>query len=70
MSDFFYVWLKRSIRAQYPEHFATVLSPKKSEATALASRHGGDMQKATAEYAAMMFNLFARHREYSNQMGG
>jgi putative DNA methylase len=54
VSDFFYIWLKRSIGALYPEHFATELTPKKSEATALASRHGGNMQKATAEYEAIM----------------
>ena len=58
VSDFFYVWLKRSIGALYPEHFATELTPKKSEATALASRHGGNMHKATAEYEVIMLQSF------------
>jgi putative DNA methylase len=47
VSDFFYVWLKRSIGELYPEHFSSELTPKKSEATALSSRHAGNMPKAT-----------------------
>jgi adenine-specific DNA methylase len=31
LSDFFYVWLKRSIGHLYPELFATALTPKKAE---------------------------------------
>ena len=55
VSDFFYVWLKRSVGHLHPEHFGGDLTPKKQEATALASRHCGDMAKATAEYENAMF---------------
>ncbi len=58
VSDFFYVWQKRCIGHLYPEHFATVLTPKKTEATALASRHKGDMAAANREYESMMFEAF------------
>ena len=58
ISDFFYVWLKRTIGHLYPEHFATELTPKKTEATALSSRYGGDMAKANAEYERMMLESF------------
>ena len=58
ISDFFYIWLKRAIGYLYPDHFATTLTPKKTEATALSSRHGGDMSKATTEYESMMLNAF------------
>ena len=58
ISDFFYVWLKRTIGRLYPEHFASELTPKKTEATALSSRHGGDMTKANAEYERMMLESF------------
>lgn len=34
LSDFFYVWLKRSIGDLYPDLFSTPLSPKKNEAVA------------------------------------
>ena len=39
LSDFFYVWLKRTIGHLYPEHFGTELSPKKNEAVASPWRH-------------------------------
>jgi putative DNA methylase len=42
ISDFFYVWMKRSLGTYHAEHFASQLTPKKSEATALSSRHAGD----------------------------
>jgi putative DNA methylase len=58
ISDFFYVWLRRTIGHLYPEHFATELTPKKTEATALSSRHGGDMAKTNAEYERMMLESF------------
>ena len=34
LSDFFYVWLKRSIGDLYPDFFSTPLSPKKNEVVA------------------------------------
>lgn len=54
LSDFFYVWLKRTIGHLYPEHFATDLTPKKQEAVADASRHGGSKPKARAAYEQLM----------------
>jgi putative DNA methylase len=58
VSDFFYVWLKRVIGHLYADHFATQLTPKKAEATALSSRHGGNMSKANAEYESVMNTSF------------
>jgi putative DNA methylase len=58
ISDFFYVWLRRTIGSQFSEHFASDLTPKKSEATALSSRHGGDMSAAEREYESMMAQSF------------
>jgi putative DNA methylase len=54
ISDFFYVWFKRSLGNIFPEHFSSQLTPKKAEATALASQHGGDMSKATGSYEDKM----------------
>jgi len=42
----------------YADHFASQLTPKKTEATALSSRHGGDMPKANAEYERIMAASF------------
>ncbi len=58
LSDFFYVWLKRSIGDLYPEHFSSELTPKKSEATALSSRFDGDMRAASSAYEEMMLAAF------------
>ncbi len=41
LSDFFYVWLKRTIGDLYPELFATPLTPKADECVQDAYRQGG-----------------------------
>jgi len=58
ISDFFYVWLKRTVGHLYPEHFATETTPKKSEAVADATRHGGSKEKARRAYEEMMAQSF------------
>ena len=45
LSDFFYVWLRRSLYTIYPELFSTVMVPKDEELVATPARHGGS-QKA------------------------
>src|SRR5205085_8241719 len=54
LADFFYVWLKRSIGVLYPEHFASELSPKKSEIVAFGHRYEGGKEEAKANYERMM----------------
>ena len=46
LSDFFYVWLRRSLRNVFPKLFATLAVPKAEELVASAYRHGG---KSSAE---------------------
>ena len=41
LSDFFYVWLRRSLRPVFPGLFATVTVPKAEELVATPDRHGG-----------------------------
>jgi putative DNA methylase len=41
LSDFFYLWLRRSVRDLFPELFATVAVPKAAELVATPYRHGG-----------------------------
>lgn len=59
ISDFFYVWLKRTVGHLYPDHFATELTPKKSEAVADPIRHNRDREKASRAYEEMMFRVFS-----------
>lgn len=40
LSDFFYVWLRRSLQHVYPELFSTMLVPKAQELVATPYRHG------------------------------
>jgi putative DNA methylase len=46
LSDFFYTWLRRSLRSIYPEVFRTIVVPKDDEIIADPSRHGGDRAAA------------------------
>lgn len=63
LSDFFYVWLKRSIGHLYPEHFSAQQSPKKNEAIAHKGRANGDMKVAKAHYESLMAESFIRANE-------
>jgi putative DNA methylase len=58
LSDFFYVWLKRTVGHIYSEHFAAQGTPKKAEAVADATRHGGSKEKARHAYEDMMAQSF------------
>jgi len=40
LSDFFYVWLRRSVKGAYPELFGTMTVPKAEELVATPYRHG------------------------------
>ena len=46
LSDFFYVWLRRSLKPVFPDLFATLAVPKAQELVATPYRHGG---RASAE---------------------
>lgn len=59
LSDFFYIWLKRSIGDVYPEHFATEATPKKKEVIAAFYRHDGNKAKSRQAYETMMAQSLA-----------
>jgi putative DNA methylase len=44
LSDFFYVWLRRTLRPIFPNLFATLAVPKAEELVATPYRHGGKEQ--------------------------
>lgn len=58
LSDFFYVWLKRTVGNLYPEHFAAEVAPKKNEAVASPWRHRTRIGSRQA-YEQMMAQSFA-----------
>jgi len=60
LSDFFFIWLKRSIGHLFPEHFSSSLTPKKAEAVADPALYGGSRQNAKSAYETMMLQSFQR----------
>ena len=59
LSDFFYVWLRRSLRPVFPELFATLAVPKAEELIASPYRHGS---RAKAEAFFLHGMTQAMHR--------
>ena len=47
LSDFFYVWLRRSLRPVFPELFTTLAVPKTDELVATPYRHGSKKEAET-----------------------
>ena len=63
LSDFFYVWLKRSIGFLYPEHFSTPLTPKKQEAVMAVYRYNKSKELARQSFESMIAESFSEaHR--------
>ena len=58
LSDFFYVWLKRSIGKYFVYNFATPLTPKTEECTALKHHRDGDMEKAKQHFEDKLKEIF------------
>jgi putative DNA methylase len=59
LSDFFYVWLRRSLKSVFPDLFATLVVPKAEELVATPYRHGG---KEKAEVFFLNGMTQAMHR--------
>jgi len=59
LSDFFYVWLRRSLKPIFPDLFATVAVPKAEELVATPFRHGG-RDKAEAFFLDGMTQVMGR----------
>jgi putative DNA methylase len=59
LSDFFYIWLRRSLRDTYPQLFGTVLTPKTGELIATPYRFGGDKRQAEDHFESGFESVFA-----------
>lgn len=46
LSDYFYVWMRQSLKDTYPTLFSTMLVPKTEELIATPYRHGGSIDEA------------------------
>jgi putative DNA methylase len=58
LSDFFYVWFKKTIGHLYPLTFATPQTPKTEECTALRHHHSGNANKAKEHFENKLLQIF------------
>jgi adenine-specific DNA methylase len=58
LSDFFYVWLKRSLGELLPGVFPTPQTPKDEEATSHKHRHEGSQKRANSFYRRLLTDAF------------
>jgi putative DNA methylase len=66
LSDFFYVWLRRTLGTRYPDLFSTMLTPKKSELVATPFRFDGDMALANEFFENGFHKAFSSLGEGQN----
>ena len=66
LSDFFYVWLRRSVGRIYPQLFSTLLVPKAQELIATPYRFEGNKEKAQKFFEEGLGKAFVRMREAHN----
>jgi putative DNA methylase len=65
LSDFFYAWLRRSLRPVFPDLFATLATPKTEELVAAPIRQGG-VQAAEAFFLSGMTQAMHRLADHAH----
>lgn len=65
LSDFFYVWMRQSLRDTYPELFSTMLVPKAEELIATPYRHDGNTDKAKCFFEDGMLSACKHMYQYA-----
>ena len=64
LSDFFYVWLRRTLKGVYPSLLSTMLTPKAQELIASPHRHGGSKDKAARFFEDGLGNAIGEWRKH------
>jgi putative DNA methylase len=59
LSDFFYLWLRRSLGSRFPQLFSTLLTPKSPELIASPYRFEGSREKARQHFEAGLGAAFS-----------
>ena len=65
LSDFFYVWLRRTVRSVFPDLFSTLAVPKAEELVATPHRHG-NKEKAESFFLTGMTEAMRRLSKQSH----
>lgn len=63
LADFFYVWLRYSLRDIHPDIFATLLTPKTEELVATPYRFEGSQSAANEHFESGFREVFARIKQ-------
>ena len=58
LSDYFYLWIRRAMRGDHPDLFATMATPKEGELVANPARYGGSREIARKEFIAGFTDVF------------
>ena len=66
LSDFFYVWMRQSMKDIYPDIFRTMLVPKAEELIATPYRHDGSKQKAKLFFEDGMLSTCRQIYKYAS----
>ncbi len=69
LSDFFYVWLKRTVGSLYPELLAGDLSPKREEIVQLAERNPNYSYKTKEHFETLLRNALTEGRRVTKPGG-
>lgn len=69
ISDYFYIWLKRGMGGFFPDAFATPLTAKSEEATALKHRHRGNGEEANRHFTAKLAGCFTEAKRITKPSG-
>lgn len=67
LSDFFYVWLRQSLRHTYPKLFSTMLVPKHEELVATPYREDRGKDGAREFFEEGMFSTFRQVNKYARE---
>ena len=67
LSDYFYIWLRRSLGFVFPRLFATLLTPKTKEMIASPYRHDGSKEKAREFFEEQLGKAFLQMRGSQDQ---
>ncbi|HMA35595.1 MAG TPA: DUF1156 domain-containing protein [Chloroflexia bacterium] len=66
LSDFFYVWLRRTLSKIYPSLFSTLLAPKTQELVAMPYRFAGSSEAAKEYFEKGLATVFERMYSVAN----
>ena len=67
LSDFFYIWMKNSLKDIYPSLFSTLLVPKGEELTAIPYRFGGSADRARDFFEDGMIKTCQQLYKYADE---